>query len=285
MKILVTVALSVALSLVGAYFLLLTASQVPTASVESHTGFARMMKTGELRCGFQYWDGGLMRDENTGKITGAMAEVAEQIAKNAEVKLTWVGPIEWGNIPMELETGKIDAWCATTWLDGRRSKFMLISDPVAYNGFEAFVRWGDTRFDISAARLDNSDITMAVLENTSSGNLSLRLLPHAKPYFLPSGTATDMDIAVNIAAGKADVGFTSPGILHQYMKNNPNSIKRISPDQPYAIMGASFTVGADDFRMLHFLNTSLAELRNTGFINEITKKYNAEYPGLFVTSR
>ncbi len=252
-----------------------------TVQATPRGGFSRVMATGELRCGYQYWESGLMKDDATGKLTGLMVEIAEQMATNTKLKIVWVGPIEWGNIPTELANGKIDAFCAGTWMDGRRSAFMLMTTPVAYNGLEAFVRGNDTRFDQNFTRLDRPDVRLAVLENTAVGNLSVRLLPHATPYALPA-SGTDMDALLTVGTGKADIAFDAPGIASSYMKNNPGQIKRLRPDHPYALMGTVLTVGADDFRLLHVLNTSLAELRNTGFLQAAIHRANERIPGAFV---
>lgn len=253
----------------------------PKSTAVAETGFDRMMRTGVLRCGYQYWDGGLMKNEDTGAMEGFIVDVVERIGKNADVKIEWIGPIDWGQIPAELQAGKIDAWCAATWLDTRRSKFMLMSDAVAYNGFEAFVRIDDARFDANPAALNDPSVRLAIIDNTSSGIISHRLLPKATVYSLPT-TATDMDLLLNVSTGKADVAFTAPGIAHPFMANNPGKVKRLRPNQPYAEMAAVFTVGLDDQKLVNFLNTALRDLRNTGEIGRLIDIYNKRYPDFFL---
>ena len=253
---------------------------VPVMAAED-SGFGRVTKTNIIRCGYQYWDGGIMKDEATGKLAGFMVDFTEQLAKNADLTVEWVGPTDWANITAELNSGKIDAWCAGTWLSGKNAKFMLVSDPMAYNGFEAFVRGDDTRFDSSYDLLNDPSVTLAVIGSTSSAYIAQRLLPKAKVYDLPL-SATDVDVIVNVGEKKADVGFNNPGIIHQYMKNNPGKVKRLRPGHAYASMGVTYTVRGDDFRMLHLFNTGIRELENTKYTSMLVEKYNGSYPGLFV---
>lgn len=71
---------------------LLTA--VPVLAAE--TGHARVIKTGTLRCGFTFWDGGVMRDEKTNELKGFIVDLTNELAKVGDVKIEWVGPIDWG---------------------------------------------------------------------------------------------------------------------------------------------------------------------------------------------
>ena len=262
--------------------LILLSGFQPAKAEEPLSGFDRVMKTNTIRCGYQYWDGGVMKDEDTGALTGFFVEYAEELAKAADLKVEWVGPLEWANIGADLRAGKIDAFCAGTWLSARNSKFFLVSDPVVYNGFEAFVRGDDTRFDDDPSLLNDPSVTLVVIENTSSGQIARRILPKAKIYALPPMSATNMDRILNVGMGKADVGFTPPGLAYQYMKNNPGKVKRLNPGQNYAMMATTFNVGENDFRLLHFFNTGIRELKNTGFTAPLVDKYNVQYPGLFV---
>lgn len=279
MRALLTIIAAIALSLAAVSILPTHTITATTASNDG--GFDRMLQTGALRCGYQYWDGGLMRDESSGQLHGFMVDVINAIAKNAEVKVEWVGPVDWGNITADLTAGKIDAWCASTWLDARRAKYVRMTDPVAYNGFEAFVRANDTRFDADAGLLNDPAVTLAVIGGTASGQVSQRAIPNAKIYELPP-TATDMDLLLYVATGKADVGFVAPGMAWQFMQENPGKVKRAHPGHSYARMGPVFAVAIDDERLAQFFNIALAELRNTGVIARLIADYNAKYPGLFL---
>ena len=279
MKTVLTVLLSALISIGAVLLLHPRHEQFPQKEVT--VGFTRVMASNTLRCGYQYWDGGLMKNEKTGQLEGFMVDVTNEIARLNNLKVEWVGPIDWSNFATDLNSGKIDAFCAGSWLAGKYAKAMLVSDPVTYNGFEAFVRDNDHRFDGDPSSLDRPDVTVAILGNTSSGFISQRALPHAKAYDL-SASATDMDLILNVATKKADVAFTSPGIVYQYMLHNPGQVRRLRPDMPYALMGVSYELDGDDFRLWHLINVSLMELKNTNVIKSLVEKYNAQYPGLFI---
>ena len=255
--------------------------QVVRAETTAVSAFQSVLDRKTIRCGYQYWDGGIYRDKETNKLAGFMVDYTEQLAKNAELSVEWVGPTDWMNIGAEINSNKIDVWCGGTWLSTKNTKFMLVSNPMVYNGFEAFVRGDDARFDKNPELLNDPSVTLAVLGSTSSAYIAKRILPSATLFDLPASSG-DVDLILNVAMKKADVAFNSPGIIYGYMKNNPGKIKRLRPDQPYALMGVTYTVSGDNYRLLNLLNTGILELQNTGYTNNLIKTYNTRFPGLFV---
>ncbi|MBI1328124.1 MAG: transporter substrate-binding domain-containing protein [Alphaproteobacteria bacterium] len=280
MKSFLTILAAVVISLAAGHFIY--KPTLTTNVIEQKTS-SQVFEKQKIRCGYQYWDGGLFKDEATGKLKGFMVDYTEKLAANTEMQIEWIGPIDWANITAELNANKIDAWCAGTWLSGKNARFMLVSDPVAYNGFEAFVRGDDTRFDADPNLLNDPSVTLAVIGSTSSAYVAQRILPQAKVFDLPL-SATDVEVIMNVATGKADVGFNSPGIVYQYMQENPGKVKRLRPDQPYALMGVTYTVKQGEWQLHHLLNTAIKELDKTGYTQKLITQYNAEYPGLFATS-
>ncbi|NND65142.1 MAG: transporter substrate-binding domain-containing protein [Gammaproteobacteria bacterium] len=258
--------------------------EVTTPTTPKLDRFENIVNSGVLRCGYQYWDGGLYQDDQTGELKGFMVDVTEALGTVLDLKIEWTAVIDWGLISTELNTNKIDTFCAAVWLSGKNTKTMLVSDAIAYNGFEAFVRGDDNRFDNDWRKLNDPSVIMAIIENTSSGFISQRILPNASPYGLPPIASTDLDLALNVATGKADVAFTNPGILVSYMKQNPGNIKRVRPGEPFAYMGLTYPVQQDSFRTLHMINTGIKELQNTGVINQLIEKYNVSYPEMFLES-
>jgi len=241
----------------------------------------RVNKTNTIRCGFQYWDGGILRNEETDELEGFIVELTNEIAKIGGVKIEWVGPIDWGNVRAELETGKIDAMCAGMWQAGQKSRHMIFSEPFAYQGVEAYVKKDEKRFGKNFEGINSSDTKIATIDSDNSFFIAESNFPEASRHSMPLGTM-DTDMLLAVKTGKADVAFTAPGIAYQFMQANEGVLKRLSPDNNLRIFGNTYVVKSGEFQLMHFFETVLAEIENTGFIDQLIDKYNEEYPFLFI---
>ncbi len=282
MKHILTFVLAVLASVMVGSFMSDRTGDEPKQASSQNNSFENIVKSGVIRCGYQYWDGGVYKNEETGELEGFVVDVTHALAEVLDLKIEWVGLIEWGDIPAALRANKIDAMCAGVWLSGKNAKTMLVSDAMAYNAFEAFVRAECDRFDENWRKLNDPSVVMAIQGNTSSGFIAARTLPRAKIMELPPLASTDLDKAINVATGKVDVAFTNPGILVGYMKANPGKIKRLRPGQPFAYMAMTYPLHPENFRTLHMINTGLKELRNTGVMDKIIEKYDVLYPNMFL---
>ena len=241
----------------------------------------RVTRTNVLRCGFQYWDGGLVRDEQTGVMKGLIVELTDKIAGIADLKIEWAGPIDWGNVRAELDSGKIDAMCAGMWQAGQKARYMIFSDPFAYQGMEAYVRADETRFDRNFNGLNDAGVKIAVVDNDNGFFVAQNSFAKAKLFSMPMG-ATDTDMLMAVMTGKADVTFTAPGIAYQFMQANPGKVKALSPGRYLRVFGNTYVVGAGEFQLAHFLQTVLAEVENSGYVDDLIDRYNKDYPLMFI---
>ncbi|MFZ2620763.1 MAG: transporter substrate-binding domain-containing protein [Alphaproteobacteria bacterium] len=267
-NIVITVAIALVASFVGVKVFAPTGSNSAAAK---ETAYERVMRTGVLRCGYNYWDPGVVKNAD-GSLGGYAVDVAREIAKVGELKLEWVGPIEWGNMVAELASNKVDAFCAGTWQAGLKAKHVIFSEPFSYEAVEAFVRVGDNRFVGNLAALNSPEVTLVVVDNDNSAFIAKDTFPKAKVVALPVGMS-DADMLQYVITGKADATFVSLGLARSFMAANPNAIQPAAKGQYLRLFGNTMVVNGGEFQLNHFMETSLAELENSGVINRLIDAY------------
>lgn len=254
---------------------------VPAVAAAKESAYDRVMRTGTLRCGFNYIDSIISKDDRTGSMTGLAAELTNKIAEVGGLKVEWVGPLDWGNIRVELESGKIDAMCAAMWQSGQKAKYMIFSAPFSYQGLEAYIRADDNRFSGDVRKINDSKMTVVIIDNDNSDFIARTDFPKAKRFPLPQ-TAADADVFLPVVTGKADVAFAVTGLANQFIKHNPGKLKPLADGHYLRIFGNTYVVGANEFQLNHFIETTLAEIENSGYVDELIDRYNKQYPKMFI---
>jgi ABC-type amino acid transport substrate-binding protein len=248
------------------------------------SAYQRVVDTDTIRCGFQYWDGGVMRNEETGELEGLVVELTNKISEIGNVKIEWVGPIGWGNVQAELTSGKIDMMCAGMWQSGQKAKYLIFSEPFAYQGAEAFVREAETRFGKNFEGLNDEAVRIVTIDGDNDDQIVSDMFPSATKYAMPQATL-DVEKLYAVSVGKADVAITSPGGGLQFMKENPGKIKRLSPHNYLRVFGLTYVFGSGEEQLARFIETAVEEIENTGYIDMLIDRYNQRYPEMYIKKR
>jgi ABC-type amino acid transport substrate-binding protein len=254
-----------------------------TAPVAAETSYQRVLRTGTLRCGYQYWDSAVMRDEKTGQLHGAWVEIMDAIGHATGLKIEWASQVGWDDVGAALKSGKIDAMCAGMWTSAAKAKEIAFTTPLAYQGIEAFVRTDNHKFDSGGLdAINDPNVTVAVIDNDNSDFIALQDYPKAKKISLGTLTGTDSDLMMNVLTGKADVTFTVTGLWRQFEKTNAGQIRQLVPGHKLRVFGLSIAVDNDDPRLLSLLNAGVQETQNSGFLDRILDKASADFPDMYI---
>src|SRR4051812_116596 len=84
-------------SLLLGYQLGLTQERSPKNSTKEST-YARVLRTGEIRCAYEPYAPALMKDPNTGEFSGIFYEIMTEVARRLNVKMNWVEEVGYGVI-------------------------------------------------------------------------------------------------------------------------------------------------------------------------------------------
>jgi ABC-type amino acid transport substrate-binding protein len=246
------------------------------------TSYERVIRTGTLRCGYEYWDTGLMRDDKTGKLYGTWPDLLEAIGQANGIKIEWAEHVGWDEGSAALKSNKVDAICSGIWTSAMKAKETSFTTPIAYQGVEVFVRADDHRFDGNAAKLNDPAFTLAVIDSDNSDAIAQQDFPRAKRFGLGQMNGTDNDLMLTVMTGKADATFTIPGLWDQFNKSNSGKLRRLMPGHYLRVFGLGIMIDNDDPRLLTMLNTAIDEIRNSGVANKILDQTLKTYPDMYI---
>lgn len=120
-------------------FMVFGSGQKETAA-QKESVYDRVLASGTIRCGYATWPPYMMKDPNTGTLSGINYDVMELIGKELNLKIDWVEEVPWGSVYANLNANRMDVMCATIWDDGERVKQFTLSDPQFYSALYAYVR-------------------------------------------------------------------------------------------------------------------------------------------------
>lgn len=270
-------ALAVAALLIAVY----AAVVVPAGSAATISGsgqakdatFDRMVETGTITACYVPWPPSVIKDPNTGKVSGFLIDTFEKIMGDASIKVDYVEST-WGGFPADLKSGRCDVVAAGTYPLISRSTSVSFTEPYLYSGYSVVARAGDSRFK-SAEDFNKPGVKIAVIQGEYGHIYAQKYFPNAELLVLEKSADLTAPL-VAVSSGQADVGFSESDVIGEYVKKHPE-IVNLYPDTPFATVPTTFSARKDDQQMLNFLNNGLAYLQSTGYIRGAAKKYNATY--------
>jgi polar amino acid transport system substrate-binding protein len=184
------------------------------------------MRTGTLRCGYGIYPPLIVKDPNTGVLSGSMVDIMDEIVKQIGIKLEWTEEVDWGQIGETLQTNRIDAMCVPLWGTARRARAVLFSQPMFFSPVETFARGDDLRFDNNPAAINQPDIKISINDGDVSEEVALRDFPAAQRVAKVQ-LAGEGQLFMNIIDHKADVTFSHISFVDGFNKNNNNVIRKV----------------------------------------------------------
>jgi polar amino acid transport system substrate-binding protein len=238
------------------------------ALAQNESAYERVMRTGTLRCGYAVSPPVLVKDPNTGAISGMNVDIWNMIGRDLKLKIEWVESGSWGTVPEDLRQGKFDAFCSQVWMNAARTKFLTTTMPVAYTFVYAYVRPDDTRFtDVSA--FNSPSVTIPAVDGDITEEMATSRFPSAKLYSLPS-ISSFSDLYLAVTAKKADVLFIDPASFVAVSKANPVKLKKLS-GQPVFTFGGRFSFAVGELVLRDMIDVELQKMVDDGSLARIAK--------------
>ncbi len=245
----------------------------PVAPVEkTETAYDRVIKTQTIRCGYVPFVPNLIKDPNTGAMSGIDYDIAEAIGHKLGFKIIWAEEVGWATVVPALKANKFDALCNGAWLSPAVAKEAYFSRPYYYQPLFIAVRADDTRFDAEADSLNDEKISVASLDGDNPRFIAEEDFPKAKILTLPDMNSTAMTLE-SVSTGKADATFIDAWGFGDYNEHNPGKLKLIHLDKPVRIYPVGFNVPMGDDRLRSVINAAMDELIYSGQIDKILKRY------------
>jgi polar amino acid transport system substrate-binding protein len=237
----------------------------PAYADGAKTAAQRVIDSGVLRCGYATSPPVLVKDANTGKLSGSDVEIVNAIGNKLGVKVEWTEEVGWGNFIEGLRSNRYDMMCGSLWPDASRIKFLSLTRPVYYDQMLAYVRADDKRFDGHIEKVNDKSIKIAVIDGDASATMAHDKFPNATIIALPQ-MAVVADMMLSVTTKKADVIFLDPIRTAVFEKQNQGKIKRVANVEPVTAIGTSYGVNAGEFQLRDMIDTALRELITDGTV-------------------
>lgn len=234
--------------------------------------YERVMRTGEINCGYATWPPFLYKEPNSGELVGASVDMMEEIGNFLGLKINWVEEVGFGNYLEGLKTGRYDMMCITEWPAPERIKQQAISKPVYYSSIYAYVRADDDRFDGDLSKINSPDVKVVYLEGSSDEPIVKEGFEKADQYPLPQ-SADHSQLLLSLTTGKGDVVFVDEGIEKDFNVNNPGKIRKVADVDAVRFFAETFSFSDEDGKLKGVIDATIDHLVASGFIRETLNKY------------
>jgi ABC-type amino acid transport substrate-binding protein len=251
----------------------------PSFANENILVFDRVIANKEIRCGYVAVPPHIIKDPNTGRLSGIIYDVMEEAGKLLDLKINWAEEVGFATMNPGLDAGRYDAICFGYWQNPTEAKlgYLGFSTPLYYMPVGAFVRVDDARFKQGLDPINDPDIRISSSDGMIASMIAQQDFPNAKVISLPNMTDVSQNL-MEVITGKADVTFLAYRDGFRFEKMNPGKVRNIDIDQPVRVFPSTIAIPQNDRRFEVMLNTAFIQLLNGGQINRILKKYE-EYPG------
>lgn len=232
----------------------------------------RIEETGEIHAGYGVYPPYTIEDPNTKQVSGFSVDLIRQIANELNCKVVW-HRINWNTMSADLKRGEFDVIADPIFQTIPRAREFSFTEPYAYfaDGI-AVVKRDDDRFTVFED-LNRRDIIIAVGQGWASETFVRANL--IEPEIVSIQTSFDLLQVFNeVITGRADVAVADGADAERFVNEHPTEVKALWLDNPPAAMPAGFALRPSDNEGAEFLTVCLRNLKATGVVEGLSKKYN-----------
>jgi polar amino acid transport system substrate-binding protein len=244
-------------------------SQQPTDSSD----FQKVMASGTLRVGYVAYPPYIIKDPNTGQLSGIFYDLTNQLASQLALKVEWVEGAGYGTIFTDLDSNRYDVYGGGIWANSTRSKVGYFTIAAFYNSVNAYARTNDHRFDNNLAAINDPSVKISAMDGELGDVIAKADYPKAQEVSLPQSSPFDQ-LPLQVITNKADVAFLQPDAVAGFLKANPNTLREVSV-QPLRLYGNTYAVKLGDTELQNMLDVALQEAINNGTVAKIVAKYQS----------
>jgi len=244
------------------------------ATQQQESAYDRVMRTGTLRCAYIVWPPYLIKDVNTGELSGVTHDVFETAAKTLNIRIEWSGEYIVGQQLETLKSGRADALCHDGPWTRSAMPFLAYSTPLFYVPVYLYMKTGNVLADSDIISLFNSpDHTLSALDGDLSLDLAQSLLPQAKLVTLPNSADASL-LMENVTTDKADGVIIDPLSVEFFNQGKEVQLQLAGDGTPVAVYPVVLSTLPHETALLDMLNRSFNFLADTGQISQIIRKYD-----------
>lgn len=239
---------------------------------DDETVYDRVMRSGDIRCGYVVYPPNTMKDPNSGKIYGIAPDIVEKAAAGLGLRVKWVEEVGTATMVQGLLNDRYDMICTAAWLNLPRARYAAFSRAVYYTVVNAVARADDDRFDNNLAAINDPDVTISSVDGSAYTVIAQNQFPQARLTSHPDLTDLSQPL-IDVMTGKADVAFVENYILNAFMEHNPGTLKLVPAAHPVKVFQNSFLFKGGAYRFQHMMDVAFTHMLNNGEVDAIISQY------------
>ena len=234
----------------------------------------RVLSSNTIRAAYLVRPPNIIKDPNTGKLSGIFVDVLEEMGRRAGLRIEWVEEVTWATMMEGLESSRYDIVGTGIWRNATRGRAADFTLPLFYSGVGAFVRADDHRFDDHLDQLNEGGVRIATIDGEMAEIIAHSDFPAARAVALTQVSDTSQ-LLLEVQSGKADATFIAAQIGARYMEKNPGALRNIATTAPLRVFPESMVIrpGESDFKAM--LDSAITELVNSHFVEATIRKYDS----------
>ncbi len=245
----------------------------PTQSAQQST-LDRVLTSGTIRAAYLVRPPNIIKDPNTGKLSGIFVDIVNEIGRRAGLKVEWTEEVTWSTMIEGLNSGRYDVVGTGIWRNATRGKAADFTLPLFYSGVGVFVRSDDHRFDSDRTLINRGDVRISVIDGEMAETIAKSDFPAAQPVSLTQVSDTSQ-MLLEVQSKKADVAFLAAQIGARYMAKNPGALRNIAGERPIRVFPESLMVKRGDYEFKAALDSAITEIVNSDFVSKTIKKHDS----------
>lgn len=243
--------------------------------IQADEVYDRVIEKEEIRCGYFVEYPFIMKDPNTGELSGVAYDLAEKIGAALKLDIIWTEEVSFPNIVSDLQSGRYDMLCASLWNVAPRNKYIDYTNPFIHVPITGYVRPDSPlNSDNYFEKIVNKQATVAMMDGEGATTIALETFGQDIKRFDTSQFLDIANMLETVKTEKADIGFVIQSVGQNYLKNNPGSLRNVSPEQPLYKMPNAFGIKRGSFEFKAMINNVLQRLIISGDYDRIVDKYD-----------
>jgi polar amino acid transport system substrate-binding protein len=243
------------------------------------TAYDRVVNSGELKVGYVPYPPGLIKDPNTGQLSGIFYETLEATGKALGIKIVWKEEVTWGTMIEGLKTKRYDLIGSPVWANSTRGKFADFTTPLYLSGIGAYVRSADNKFSLE--NINNTNTRISTIDGEMSKLIADNDFPNASQVSLPQMSDVSQ-MLLEVETKKADVTFVEPYIAEKYLLNKGSVLVNIAVDSPVRIFPNSYMLNKGETDLKSMLDIAIHEQINLGYVEKLMVKYTGSNTAFYL---
>ena len=235
------------------------------------SAFDRVVATKTIRCAYLPYEPFIKKDLVTGHLSGIIVDYMNEIARKQGFQIDWAGEINIDQIVLALNAKRFDAFCVPSTPDSNWAEKLGFEASLGGLPYYIYVPFQSKFDDTSLAHAK-----FAVVDGYALTEITKEAFPHAQYVSLPQTTST-AEMYDQLRYKKADAHINEQISASNYMKNNPDVIRRYS-DKPVMAPQMFLITAHDDQKIRDFIQKEF-DVNNAGNAQLMSKLLETYHVG------